>query len=141
MILETRRAARAPWLLLLAGCTTLAASPAGPDAIAAGAADAAAGIRPEVVSAHIRFLADDLLEGRAPGERGFDIAAAYVASQLLGMGLEPARKVTGWNQVPSLPAASARHGSRSAPRAARPGPWFPNRISSPAPRWERGWRT
>ena len=96
---ETRRLARPLWLLVLAGCATaLAASPGGADAIAAGAADAAAGIRPEVVSAHIRFLADDLLEGRASGERGFDIAAAYVASQLQGMGLEPAGSDGTWFQ-------------------------------------------
>jgi hypothetical protein len=93
--------ARASWLLLLVGCATssaLAATPGGPDAIAAGAADASAGIRPEAVSAHIRFLADDLLEGRAPGERGFEIAAAYVASQLQGMGLEPAGTNGSWFQ-------------------------------------------
>ena len=71
----------------------------GPDVIAPGAADAAAGIRADAVSAHIRFLADDLLEGRMPGERGFDIAAAYVASQLQGMGLEPAGDNGTWFQA------------------------------------------
>ena len=38
------------------------------------------------------FLADDLLEGRQPGTRGYRIAAAYVASELERMGLEPAGK-------------------------------------------------
>ena len=105
MLLEIRRLACALWLLLLAGCATaLAAGSAGPDTIAAGAADAAAGIKPEVVSAHIRFLADDLLEGRAPGERGFDIAAAYVASQLQGMGLEPGAGDGTWFQPMTLRA-------------------------------------
>ena len=85
-----------------------AASPGEPDTLAAGAADAAAGIRPEVVSAHIRFLADDLLEGRAPGERGFDIAAAYVASQLLGMGLEPAGNDGTWFQPVTFRAGRIR---------------------------------
>ncbi|HZW90908.1 MAG TPA: M28 family peptidase [Myxococcaceae bacterium] len=109
MIFETRRAARASWLLLLAGCATaLGASSGGPDTIAAGASDAAAGIRPEVVSAHIRFLADDLLEGRAPGERGFDIAAAYVASQLKGMGLEPAGDDGTWFQRVTFRAGRIR---------------------------------
>ena len=105
MISRPRRTARAPWLLL-AGCLTasaaLAAGPGGPDAIAAGAANAATGIRPEAVSAHIRFLADDLLEGRAPGERGFELAAAYVASQLQGMGLEPAGADGSWFQPVTL---------------------------------------
>jgi hypothetical protein len=109
MLLETRRLARALWLLLLAGCATaIAASPSGPDAIAAGAADAAAGIKPEAVSAHIRFLADDLLEGRAPGERGFDIAAAYVASQLQGMGLEPGASDGTWFQPMTFRAGRTR---------------------------------
>lgn len=44
---------------------------------------------PEAVRAHVTFLADDLLEGREGGSRGYDIAANYVASQYLGMGLQP----------------------------------------------------
>lgn len=41
------------------------------------------------IEAHIRFLADDLLEGREAGERGYDIAAAYLESQFRLIGLEP----------------------------------------------------
>ncbi len=99
-------------LLLLAGCATSGASAPpgsrGADLIAPGAAEAAAGIRPDAVSAHIRFLADDLLEGRAAGERGFDVAAAYVASQLQGMGLEPAGDDGGWFQAMTLRGARTR---------------------------------
>lgn len=40
--------------------------------------------------AHITFLADDLLEGREAGTRGFDIAARYVATQFEALGLQPA---------------------------------------------------
>src|SRR5689334_19024866 len=47
-------------------------------------------IRPEAMAAHVRFLADDLLEGRGTGTRGYDIAARYVASQFEALGLEPA---------------------------------------------------
>jgi hypothetical protein len=47
-------------------------------------------IRPEAIRADMRFLADDLLEGRGTGSRGHEIAARYVASQLEGMGLQPA---------------------------------------------------
>ena len=43
----------------------------------------------EAIKAHIVFLADDLLEGRATGSRGYDIAAAYVASQFSQHGLAP----------------------------------------------------
>ena len=108
MILLSARASR---LLLLVGCATssaLASTPGGADAIAAGAADAGAGIRPEAVSAHMRFLADDLLEGRAPGERGFELAAAYVASQLQGMGLEPAGTNGSWFQPVTFRGARVR---------------------------------
>ncbi len=47
-------------------------------------------VRTEAIEAHIRFLADDLLEGREAGERGYDIAAAYMESQFRVIGLEPA---------------------------------------------------
>jgi hypothetical protein len=50
---------------------------------------AAAAIRPEVIRGHMRFLSDDLLEGRGAGTRGYDIAARYVAAQLEAAGLEP----------------------------------------------------
>lgn len=38
----------------------------------------------------MRFLADDLLEGRGTGARGHRLAALYVATQFEGLGLEPA---------------------------------------------------
>ena len=42
------------------------------------------------LSAHVRFLADDLLEGRRTGERGHAIAERYVATQLAALGARPA---------------------------------------------------
>jgi Zn-dependent M28 family amino/carboxypeptidase len=39
--------------------------------------------------ANMRFLADDLLEGRGTGTRGQEIAAHYVAAQFEAFGLEP----------------------------------------------------
>lgn len=47
-------------------------------------------IAPHAIHAHIDFLASDALEGREAGKRGYDIAAAYVASQFEGAGVEPA---------------------------------------------------
>jgi len=41
------------------------------------------------VRAHTTFLADDLLEGRGTGTRGYALAAHYVASQFARIGLEP----------------------------------------------------
>ena len=38
---------------------------------------------------HVTFLADDLLEGRDTGSRGYEIAARYVATQFAGLGLRP----------------------------------------------------
>jgi hypothetical protein len=35
------------------------------------------------------FLADDLLEGREAGTRGYDLAAKYVAAQFAAVGLAP----------------------------------------------------
>ncbi|HEX4736785.1 MAG TPA: M28 family metallopeptidase [Allosphingosinicella sp.] len=51
--------------------------------------------------AHVTFLADDRLEGRDTGSRGHEIAAAYVASQFIGLGLAPGGENGGWfQQVP-----------------------------------------
>lgn len=47
-------------------------------------------IRPAALRAHVRFLADDSLEGRAAGSRGHETAARYVAAQLEALGLDPA---------------------------------------------------
>ena len=49
------------------------------------------GIDPTHIRAHLVFLADDLLEGRAPGTRGERLAANYLASQLAQSRVEPAR--------------------------------------------------
>jgi Zn-dependent M28 family amino/carboxypeptidase len=54
------------------------------------ARQAAASIDPEKIRAHVRFLADDLLEGRGPGTRGGDIAAQYIGTQFALYGLQPA---------------------------------------------------
>ncbi|MEG3182288.1 M28 family metallopeptidase [Sphingomonas sp. LT1P40] len=43
----------------------------------------------EQVRAHVEFLADDLLEGRDAGTRGYDIAARYVATRFDALGLKP----------------------------------------------------
>lgn len=42
-----------------------------------------------VFDGHLRFLADDLLEGRAIGSRGSRIAASYIEAVFRGAGLEP----------------------------------------------------
>ena len=42
------------------------------------------------MAAHLRFLASDLLEGRAPATRGGQLAAEYIAAQFQALGLQPA---------------------------------------------------
>ncbi len=64
----------------------------------AGAAAAMQGIDAERIRAHVRFLADDLLEGRGTGTRGGDIAARYIAAQFALDGLKPAGDDGGYLQ-------------------------------------------
>ncbi len=70
--------------------------------------------------AHARFLSDDLLEGRAPGARGGEIAARYIATQFELLGLEPgAADGTYYQQVPIVEATIARTGTSLEARGAR----------------------
>src|SRR6187455_132800 len=79
--------------VLLAGLTGLS--------LAAGAAAQTPVSSPEFsplsFRSHVAFLADDLLEGRESGTRGYDIAAHYVASQFESLGLQPGTP-GGWYQ-------------------------------------------
>jgi hypothetical protein len=49
-----------------------------------------AAIDPEKIRAHVKYLSDDLLEGRYPGLRGGELAAKYIATQFALNGLKPA---------------------------------------------------
>lgn len=90
------------------------------------AQDAAGGISAAAIEAHVRFLADDLLEGREAGTRGYDIAAAYVTSQFRRLGLRPAGDdATYLQSVPLQSTRLVREGARMLVRpngggAARP---------------------
>jgi Zn-dependent M28 family amino/carboxypeptidase len=70
------------------------------------------GIDPERIRANVRFLSDDLLEGRGTGARGGDIAAHYIATQFALYGLAPAGDDGGYLQkveftgVQTLPGTS-----------------------------------
>ena len=61
-----------------------------PVSSASPATRAARALDPRVLRAHLEFLADDALEGRAAGTRGGAIAAKYIATQFERLGLEPA---------------------------------------------------
>ncbi len=82
-----------PLLLLLSTPLSAASLAVPPDV-----ATARDTIRPAGLASHIRFLADDLLEGRETGSRGFEIAARYVASQFDALGLAPGGGDGSWFQ-------------------------------------------
>ncbi len=87
-------------LWVLVGCNR-GVAPAAPPA-ASTDHDAAQARR---IEADVRFLADDLLEGRETATRGFDLAALYVAERLRALGAEPAGENGGYFQdVPLLRA-------------------------------------
>lgn len=68
-----------------------------------------ASISADRMVAHVRFLADDLLEGRSPGSRGGDLAAAYIATQFALLGLQPgAADGTYFQPVPIVEATIDR---------------------------------
>jgi len=61
----------------------------------------------ERLRAHIKFLSDDLLEGRGTGARGGEIAASYIASQFEALGLKGAGKNGSFFQPVSLVGVKA----------------------------------
>jgi len=76
---------------------------------------AEASIDAEKIRAHVRFLADDLLEGRGPGLRGGDLAAKYIAAQFALDGLQPAGdNGTFFQQVAFVGVTAKRDASSSS---------------------------
>ena len=72
------------------------------------------------IEADVAFLADDLLEGRAAGTRGYDLAALYVANRFRALGLQPAGDDGSYFQaVPLLEGRRQREGAAFVVR--RPG--------------------
>jgi hypothetical protein len=112
MLLLLTRSDREPYLLMkrcllsfalvfvVIGCLGIGVAgqglPAAPEQAAMNA------IRPEAIRAHMRFLSDSLLQGRAPGTPGYEIAARYVAAQLEAAGLHPAGVNGTWYQTVPL---------------------------------------
>ena len=73
---------------------------------------AASKIAEDVLRAHTKFLASDLLEGRGPATRGDALAEAYIQAQMEGMGLKPGAPGGGWIQkVPLVGVKAAFPGS------------------------------
>jgi hypothetical protein len=74
-----------------------------------GGRDTAAEAR---IHADVAFLADDALEGRGNGQRGYDMAALYVQTRMQGVGLQPGGLEGGWRQP--FAVARARIGAEGA---------------------------
>jgi Zn-dependent M28 family amino/carboxypeptidase len=74
-------------VLLGSGLTTVLGQTA---AIPAEAQQAVNRVQPKAIEAHMRYLADDKLEGRKPGTRGYELAAQYVEGELKKLGYKPA---------------------------------------------------
>jgi len=85
-----------------------AATAPNPNTVPAEALVAMKTIDAERIRAHVKFLADDLLEGRGTGQRGGDIAAAYIAAQFALYGLKPAGDGGSYLQKVSLAGVTAQ---------------------------------
>jgi Peptidase family M28/PA domain len=94
--------------VIFAGVSSLSAhadpaagDPAAGDPAAGDPADQAmASIHAEAIRADMRFLADDLLEGRGIETQGYGVAARYMASQFEALGLQPAGSAGYLQNVP-----------------------------------------
>jgi len=87
-------------MFVLSSCLGLCA--AAQESLSAPEQAALKAIRPDAIRAHMRFLSDSLLTGRAPGTPGYEIAARYVAAQLEAAGLRPAGMNGTWYQTVPL---------------------------------------
>ncbi|GAA4400181.1 M20/M25/M40 family metallo-hydrolase [Nibrella viscosa] len=70
-------------------------------------------VRPEAIRAHMGFLADDALEGRRPGTRGFALAANYLQAQFEALGLLPAGDNKTYRQAVPLRRAQVNEAGSS----------------------------
>src|SRR6266705_91170 len=78
------------WLIAVAMISVGCAGAPGPTATPATLAAPIPAVSTAAMDAHLKYLADDLLEGRAPATRGGRLAAKYIAAQFEALGLEPA---------------------------------------------------
>ena len=67
-------------------------------------------IDPAGIAAHVRFLSNDLLEGRGVGGRGEALTTEYLAAQLAEVGAQPAGEAGSYFQTVPLVGVEARSG-------------------------------
>jgi Zn-dependent M28 family amino/carboxypeptidase len=85
-----------------------ATAPAAPPSTLPGEEQAARRIDRGTLEAPVKFLADDLLEGRGPATRGDRLSRLYLASLLEGMGYEPGGPGRSWEQPFELVGVKAK---------------------------------
>ncbi|MHB8912576.1 MAG: M28 family metallopeptidase [Lysobacter sp.] len=94
--------------LVLAACNKSTTDAPAANALAAAAAPSpsahsfAATIRSADFAEHIRQLASDAFEGRAPGSAGEDKSVEYIKAQFVRLGLQPGNDDSFFQQVPMV---------------------------------------
>ena len=73
---------------MMVGCSAMAHAQTTP--ITSGIQRAEAGVSAANIREQVKFISDDLFEGRYPGLRGGELAAKYIATQFALYGLKPA---------------------------------------------------
>ena len=86
--------------LTAAGCS--GGAPPAPSAASADLTQALESITTEDLMRHIRTLASDEFEGRAPGSKGEELTVAYLTEQFRDIGLEPGNPDGSYAQAVSL---------------------------------------
>jgi Zn-dependent M28 family amino/carboxypeptidase len=107
----------------LAAACALAPASLGAQQRDASIARVTAAIRASEIWGPLRFLSDDLLEGRGTGARGGELAVQYLASRFMALGLEPAGDSgTYFQRVPIVaqnPTATLEYTAGGPSRALR----------------------
>ncbi len=84
-----------------------------PDYLRPGVEKVFRDVNPQAIRSTMSFLADNLLEGRQPGTRGFALASRYVETQFISLGLLPGVGDSTYRQsVPLRKGVTAEAGSR-----------------------------
>jgi Zn-dependent M28 family amino/carboxypeptidase len=87
-----KRMSRGRWALVVGALFCLAEQKLGPTNAVLAQSDTSpkvSAITDARLRAHVKFLADDLLEGRGPSTRGGNLAANYIATEFKLLGLAP----------------------------------------------------
>jgi hypothetical protein len=87
-----------PPALSLLGLLALGLFPSGAAASPQGSGAASSAIDGNLLLEHVKVLASDEFEGRAPGTRGETLTVAYVSEQLRKIGIQPGNPDGAWVQ-------------------------------------------